>query len=391
MSRPDALTVVYCILRIHRILAVLVLSAGLALPGHAESGFWESGGESLTLYPKERQVAEGSALPMRLKALCDYTCPDGETSRRLEQENATGVIWRVNGIAGGSPDVGTIRPGPKDEHGRVTEITYIAPNYAPDGTVVDISATINHIGHEAQILYVAHVTILSAANWSGSVTVSFRGVLDVYGTGAADRNFDNEYTRSMPDRPYSSASLDAVRIDISWLDFTIYHAITHSAVDADDDAGEMAVLAGGISGDWHYYNRTQNLGQVRWSYAMASGEIQDLGESSRTIPYITAMKVPDRNGKFYLQGGTMLFVPGIPFEITGQEFTSYYNNDTGLITDIGPDTGSFGTVTAPLSDSDPAYGDACTETFTTEYDETVRFLGRDIPGKTTVSWCLNRG
>lgn len=376
---------------IRRLLAILAVSTALAFPGQAQDGFWESGGAPLTLYPKERQIAEGSALPMRLKAVCDFTCPDGDASRRLEEVNATGVVWRVNGIAGGNKEVGTIRLGPKDEHGRVTDITYIAPNYAPDGTVVDISATIKHIGHETQVLYVAHVTILSAVNWSGSVTVSFRGMLDVYGTGAADRNFDDDYTRSNPDRPYSSTSLDIVRMDISWLEFTIYHAITHSAVNADDDAGEMAMLAGGISGDWHYYNRTQNLGEVRWSYAMASGEIQDLGESSRTIPYLSAVKVPGANGKFELQPGTMLFVPGVPFEIIGEEFTSFYHEDTGLITDIGPETDSFGTVTTTLVDNDPAYGDACTDTFTTEYDETVRFLGKDIPGKTTVSWCLNRG
>ncbi len=391
MSGFVEMTVRSCLLRIRRILVILALGAGLASPGLAESGFWESGGEGLTLYPQERQVAEGAALPMRLKALCDYTCPEGETSRRLEEVTASGVVWRVNGIEGGNAEVGIIRLGPMDEHRRVTEITYIAPNYAPEGTVVDISAMVRHIGYDTKVLYVAHVTILSAANWSGSVTVSFRGMLDVYGTGAADRNFDTDYTRNNPDVPYSSTSLDIVRMDISWLEFTIYHAITHSAVDADDDAGEMAMLAGGISGDWHYYNRTQNLGEIRWSYAMASGEIQDLGESSRTIPYLSAVKVSGANGKFDLQPGTMLFVPGVPFEITGQEFTSYYHEDTGLITDIGPDTDSFGTVTTTIVDTDPAYGDACTDTFTTEFDETVRFRGQDIPGKTTVSWCLNRG
>lgn len=372
-----------------RWLAVLALLASLALPAFAETDFWASGGASLTLYPKERKVAEGSALPMRLKADCKYTCPDDEASRILEEVNATGATWRVNGIAGGNAEVGTIRLGPKDAHGRVTGITYVAPKYAPDGTVVDISATVNHIGYEMQVQYVAHVTILSANNWSGWVQVSFKGMRDEYDSTSADRNWE-WWKGERPEMLHTSPSLRDMPIDISWLEFEVHHTITGSLSEGEDDDSTMAMLTGGISGELHYYNRTQSPVCSEWSYRTMSGTIQDFGAVTRALPYMTAVSVPGANGRRDLHGPTMSWIPGAVFEITGREIGEVCE-DGFFDTTYSPELDNFGTVSGPIEDRDPTYGDACLDTFTTEFDETIRFRGQDIPGKTTVSWCINKG
>jgi len=375
-------------LSVARWLAVLAILASILLPARADTDFWESGGAKLTLYPKERQVAEGSALPMRLKADCKYTCPDNEASKILEAVNSTGATWRVNGIAGGNAEVGKIRLGPKDEHGRVTEVTYIAPDDVPDGTVVDISATINHIGYDMQVQYVSHVTILSAANWSGWVHVSFKGMKDEYDATSADRNWE-WWKDERPEMLHTSPSLRDMQIDISWLEFEVHHTITDSMSGGEDDVGESAMLVGGVSGELHYYNRTQAVGCTDWSYTALSGSVMDYGPMSRPIPYTTAMKVPDGKGQRVLQGPTMSWIPGVVFEIAGKEVGEVCE-DGYYVTTYSPEYDNFGTAPEPIEDTDPTYGDACLDTYTGEFDQTVRFRGEDIQGKTTISWCLNR-
>jgi hypothetical protein len=99
--------------------------------------------------------------------------------------------------------------------------------------------------------------------------------------------------------------------------------------------------------------------------------------------------VPDGTGKRILHGPTMSWIPGVVFEDSGQEIgercTGTYYKEI-----LAPELDSFGTAPEPIEDTDPTYGDACLDTYTGEFDQTVRFRGEDIQGKTTISWCLSR-
>lgn len=368
-------------LRIACVAALLIPSSSLA-----QTPVWQPKGE-IILYPKEREIAEGSALPVRLKPICKYTCPKSELSDRFEDAQ-TVIVWRVNGIEGGNEEVGIIEQTVTDIEGRMTSVTYVAPKEVDSEMTVEVSATVNRKGGPGQVTYVSRLTIVPVTDWSGWVTVSFKGMRDEYASTSADRNWE-WWKGERPDQLHTSPDLANMPMDVSWLEFEVHHTITDSMATGDDDTGESALLIGGVSGDLHFYNRTQAVGCTDWSYTEMSGKIIDYGPESRPIPYITAMKVPDGTGKRVLHGPTMNWIPGVVFELTGQEIGElctgeYYENI------LEPEIDNFGTAPEPIEDTDPTYGDACLDTYTGVFDQTVRFRGQDITGKTTISWCLSR-
>lgn len=361
--------------------AILVLA-----PCLAQAQVWQPKG-GIILYPKERQVAEGSALPIRLKPVCKYSCPKDEISYRLDEAQHV-IVWRVNGIEGGNDKIGVIEQTVTDSDGRMTSVTYVAPKEVDSEMTVEVSATINRKGGPGQVTYVSRLTIVPVTDWSGWVHVSFKGMRDEYASTSADRNWE-WWKGDRPDQLYASPDLANMPMDVSWLEFEVHHTITYSMANGDDDTGEAALLIGGVSGELNFYNRTQAVGCTDWSYTELSGKIIDYGPESRPIPYITALKTMDGAGKRVLHGPTVNWIPGVVFEFSGQEIgelcTGGYYEDV-----VPPEIDNFGTAPEPIEDTDPTYGDACLDTYTGVFDQTIRFRGEDIPGKTTISWCLSR-
>lgn len=363
---------------------IVLLSIQLfSQPSHADA--WQPKGEVI-LYPKSREVAEGSSLPLRLKPICKYSCPDDEISLRLE-DAASVIVWRVNGIEGGNPEVGTIEQTVTDNDGRMTSVTYVAPKQIRKEMTVDVSATVTRKGGKGQVTYVSHLTILDAGSWSGWVQVSFKGMLDVYGTGAADRNWDTDIPKSDERRPYTSTSLDMIQTDISWLEVDIHHTITDALSESGDDSGLHVTLTGSVSGEALYINRQQQVGCTVWSRTDMSGEIIDYGPMMRMINFTTAPR--NKGGSTSRRRPALDGTPAIMFEMTGKTLAKMCA-DEGLIIDEPPETEGFGFIPVQIEGSASQKSDACDESFATTFDDAVRFRGRSIPGQTTVSWCLNR-
>jgi hypothetical protein len=88
-----------------------------------------------------------------------------ETIEALVACSPTSVIrnWSVNGVVGGNSTVGTVTTG--------AHVTYTAPASTPTPNTVAVSVETNVKG--VWTLLVAHVTILGAPEWSGSIEVDY--------------------------------------------------------------------------------------------------------------------------------------------------------------------------------------------------------------------------
>lgn len=335
--------------------------------------------DRLAIDPEAQEVPEGSSLPLRLRPVCNGPCTADDTDTMLYSAKPE-IIWQVNGVTGGDDKVGRVIPAARDREGRVTAVIYNSPMHRPADNPVAVTAMITDAEFGQQYQYVANIDVVDAGTWTGWVHVHFSGTYDGAEGTSGNRIFEEQWGETPI---FSSPDLGAMPIDVAWLEYDTHFTITDAFVEASDDTGMLAMLTGGASGRMTY--------KARWQNACGSYGMTDrIGHAVVSDPMTRLVQFQTR---WITSDSTVPAIAPLIFDVEGQ--SQSWICDTMGLTASDPEpyrekTEALGLVDRVITTEVPLPATGCDWSTASTYAESVNYVGKDLEGVTTVTWCISR-
>lgn len=304
------------------------------------------------------------------------------------------IEWRVNGIPGGSEDVGTITGG--------STATYTAPRSIPSGNPVSVSAIVKGNGRE-QVQLVSEIRIVEPSKWQGSVSYTFTGLLDANAHDQAQvAHLDQVWAWLTPE--HDTAGSDVTKVSLS-----VQYLVRGVMVDSvGQDMSGMVVLELGMPTAVFGYHRRAIDGCGGSTVTTWVGKV-DEARYADVLPTINLMIGADQSAVLPYVPPPIMTSEGFETTLDCENFftqTDLGERPEDFDTPVGTELTSRGTVEMEISPTgDPAAGisvQAADFAFTHAFagppaqdhvyagsvtrKTTMRFHGQDIPGLLSVHW-----
>lgn len=304
------------------------------------------------------------------------------------------IEWRVNGIPGGSEEVGTITGG--------SSATYTAPRSVPSGNPVSVSAIVKGNGKE-QVQLVSEIRIVEPSKWQGSVSYTFTGLLDANAHDQAQvAHFDQVWAWMTPEDDMAESDVTKVSLSVQYL----VRGVMVDSV-AQDMSGMVVLELGMPTAVFGYHRRAIDgcggttlttwvgkIDQARYADALPTINLMINADQSSVLPYVpppimTSQGVQTSLDCEHFFRRTELAERPEDFDTpTGTELISNGTLET-TVSPMGDPTAGITVTAADFAFThafagQPAQGHVYAGAVTRK--TMMRFHGQDIPGLLTVQW-----